>query len=282
MNRLCNKTRAQILHLLCEGQSIRAVTRITGASKNTVIKLLVDAGRACAKYQDRALRNLPCKRLQVDELWSFVYAKERTVTTAKAPVDAGDVWTWTAICADTKLMPSWFIGGRDREAAMIFMDDLAKRLAGRVQLTSDGHRPYIQAVEGAFGGDIDYAVLVKIYGPSASEGSRRYSPAECIGTVKNRIEGNPDPGHVSTSYVERNNLTIRMHSRRYTRLPNAFSKKVENHAHAFALHALYYNFVRIHKTHRMTPAMAAGVTDHLWEMADVVSMIEAWEVQTRS
>jgi IS1 family transposase len=244
-----------------------------------VARLLVAAGMACAEYQDRALVNLPCKRLQVDELWSFVYAKEKTArVTPGAPEGSGDAWTWTAICADTKLMPSWFIGSRDSEAAMIFMDDLAKRLASRVQITSDGFRPYLEAVEGAFGIDVDYAQLVKIYGPAPSDsGPRRYSPPECIGSRRHRIEGNPDPKHVSTSYVERNNLTIRMHMRRYTRLTNAFSKKVENHAHAFALHAMYYNFVRIHKTHRLTPAMAAGVTERLWEIGDIVTVIEKWE-----
>jgi IS1 family transposase len=223
--------------------------------------------------------NLPCKRLQVDELWSFVYAKEKTArATPNAPEGAGDAWTWTAICADTKLMPSWFIGSRDSEAAMIFMDDLAKRLAHRVQLTSDGFRPYLEAVEGAFGIDIDFAQLVKIYGPAPSDtGPRRYSPPECIGAQRHHVTGSPDPAHISTSYAERNNLTIRMHMRRYTRLTNAFSKKLENHAHAFALHAMYYNFVRIHKTHRMTPAMAAGVTDRLWEIGDIVKVIEGWE-----
>ena len=256
---------------------MRAITRITGASKNAIARLLVTAGKACAEYQDRVLVNLPCKRVQVDELWSFTHCKQVNVATAKAaPEHAGDTWTWTAICADTKLMPSWYIGERDSEAALIFMDDLAKRLASRVQLTSDGHRPYLEAVEGAFGADIDYAMLVKVYGP-APEGQRRYSPPECLGAHKHRVEGNPDPKHVSTSYAERNNLTIRMHSRRYTRLTNAFSKKIENHAHAFALHAMYYNFVRIHKTLRVTPAMAAGVTQKLWEIGDIVKVIEEWE-----
>jgi IS1 family transposase len=277
MNKLDRKTRARILHLLCEGSSIRAITRMTGASKNTVIKLVVDAGKAASWYQDRVFRNLTCKRLQVDEIWNFVYAKQKNVPTAKAaPANAGDVWTWTAIDADTKLMPSWFVGGRDSDSAGIFMDDLASRLATRVQLTSDGHRSYLEAVEGAFGADVDYAQLVKIYG-TPPEGEKRYSPAECLGAVKTRIEGNPDPKHVSTSYVERSNLTIRMHTRRFTRLTNAFSKKVENHAHAVALHMIYYNFVRIHKTLRMTPAMAAGVTKRLWEMGDVVDVLETWE-----
>jgi IS1 family transposase len=258
---------------------MRAITRITGASKNAVARLLVSAGKACSDYQDRMLVDLPCKRLQVDELWSFTHCKQANVSTAKsAPIHAGDTWTWTAICADTKLMPSWYVGERDSQAAMIFMDDLAKRLRGRVQLTSDGHKPYLEAVEGAFGADIDFAQLVKIYGPG-SEGQRRYSPPECLGAVKHRVEGNPDPKYVSTSYAERNNLTIRMHSRRFTRLTNAFSKKIENHAHAFALHAMYYNFVRIHSAHRLTPAMAAGVTTKLWEMSDIVAVIEAYEAE---
>lgn len=277
MNKLDRKARAHILHLLCEGNSIRAVTRLTGASKKAVSKLMVDAGQAAAWYQDRAFRNLTCKRVQVDEIWAFVYAKQKNVPTAKAAPDgAGDVWTWTAIDADTKLIPSWHVGGRDSDEAMIFMDDLASRLANRVQLTSDGHKAYLEAVEGAFGADVDYAMLVKMYGP-APEGQRRYSPAECIGAVKHRIEGDPDPKHVSTSYAERSNLNIRMHTRRFTRLTNAFSKKVENHAYSVALFAMYYNFVRIHKTLRTTPAMAAKVTDRLWEVGDIVDVLEAWE-----
>src|SRR5712692_2027596 len=208
MNKLDHETRARILHLLCEGSSIRAITRLTGASKKAVSKLMVDAGQAAAWYQDRVFRNLTCKRIQVDEIWAFVYAKQKNVATAKAaPANAGDVWTWTAIDADTKLIPSWFIGGRDSDAAIIFMDDLASRLANRVQLTSDGHRAYLEAIEGAFGGDIDYAMIVKLYGESP-EAEKRYSPAECIGTRKTRIEGDPDPRHVSTSYAERQNLTL--------------------------------------------------------------------------
>ena len=242
---------------------------------------MVDAGQAAAWYQDRVFRNLSCKRVQVDEIWAFVYAKQKNVPLAKnAPPHAGDVWTWTAIDADTKLIPSWFVGGRDSDAAMIFMDDLASRLANRVQLTSDGHRAYLEAVEGAFGSDIDYAMLVKIYGASG-EGEKRYSPAECLGAVKHRIEGNPDPKHVSTSFAERSNLNVRMHTRRFTRLTNAFSKKVENHAHSVALFAMYYNFVRIHKTLRTTPAMAAKVTDRLWEIGDIVDVLEAWEAAPR-
>lgn len=202
--------------------------------------------------------------------------KKNIASAKKAPANAGDVWTWTAIDADTKLIPSWFVGGRDSDAAIIFMDDLASRLANRVQLTSDGHKAYLEAVEGAFGNDIDYAMLVKIYGPSG-EGEKRYSPAECIGAVKHRIEGEPDPRHVSTSFAERSNLNVRMHTRRFTRLTNAFSKKLENHAHSVALFAMYYNFVRIHKTLRTTPAMAAGVSKRLWEIDDIVDVLEAWE-----
>ena len=221
---------------------------------------------------------LTCKRLQVDEIWAFVYAKQKNVPHAKtAPANAGDVWTWTAIDADTKLIPSWFVGGRDSDAAIIFMDDLRSRLVNRVQLTSDGHRAYLEAVEGAFGGDVDYAQLVKLYGPSSELAKGRYSPAECLGARKTPIEGNPDPNHISTSYAERSNLSVRMHTRRFTRLTNAFSKKIENHAHSVALFAMYYNFVRIHKTLRMTPAMAANVTKRLWEIGDIVDVLEAWE-----
>ncbi len=277
MNKLNRQVRSRILHLLCEGNSLRAVTRLTGTSKKAVSRLMVEAGQAAAWYQDRVFVNLTCKRIQVDEIWAFVYAKQKNVPLAKkAPPQAGDVWTWTAIDADTKLIPSWFVGGRDSDAAMIFMDDLASRLANRVQLTSDGHKAYLEAVEGAFGSDIDYAMLVKIYGPSG-EGEKRYSPAECIGAVKHRVEGDPDPKYVSTSFAERSNLNLRMHTRRFTRLTNAFSKKVENHAHSVALFAMYYNFVRIHKTLRTTPAMAAGVTARLWEVGDIVDVLEAWE-----
>jgi IS1 family transposase len=277
MKTLDRNTRARVLHLLCEGTSIRAITRLTGVSKTTVLKLVVDAGQACAWYQDRVFQNLTCKRIQVDELWGFVHAKQKNVPSAKqAPAHAGDVWLWVATDADTKLVPSWHVGGRDSDSAFVIMDDLASRLANRVQLTTDGHKAYLEAVEGAFGGDIDYAMLVKLYGPSP-DGARRYSPAECIGAVKTRIEGNPNPDYVSTSYAERNNLNVRMHSRRLTRLTNAFSKKVENHKHAMTLHFMYYNFVRIHKTLRTTPAMAAGVTKRLWEIGDIVDVLETWE-----
>ena len=246
------KTRAQILHLLCEGSSIRAVTRLTGASKNTVTKLVVDAGHACTEYQDRVLRNLTCKRVQVDEIWNFIYAKNDNVKDAKAaPPNAGDVWTWTAIDADTNCLRVG-LSRIARQSAMMFMDDLKGRLANRVQLTSDGHRPYLEAVDTAFGEDVDYAMLVKLYGADPG-GEKRYSPAKCIGARKREITGNPDPNHISTSYAERQNLTMRMHMRRFTRLTNAFSKKVENHACAVALHAMYYNFVRIHQTLKVSP-----------------------------
>jgi IS1 family transposase len=223
------------------------------------------------------LRNLPCKRVQLDEIWNFVYAKEANLATATAaPDDAGDIWTWTAICADTKLLVTFLVGGRDTNYAIAFVDDLKERLANRVQVTSDGHGAYLRAVEQVFGDDVDYGMLVKIYGADKSE-ARRYSPAKCLGARRGAITGNPDPKHISTSYAERQNLTMRMLMRRFTRLTNAFSKKVENHACAVALHAMYYNFVRIHQTLKVTPAMAAGVSDRLWEMKDLVEMLEAFE-----
>jgi IS1 family transposase len=277
MNRLSCDRRAQVLHLLMEGTSLRAASRLADVSFNTVLKLFADAGRACADYQDRTLRNLSCKRLQLDEIWSFIHAKAKNVPTAKKPpAGAGDVWTWVAIDAETKLVPTWHIGSRDGYVAQVFVKDLASRLANRVQITTDGHRPYLEAVEGAFGAEVDYAMLQKIYGPSP-EGQRRYSPAECIGIQERVIEGNPDPAHISTSYVERQNLTMRMSIRRFTRLTNAFSKKLENHAHAVALHYMHYNFCRIHKTLRVTPAMAARVSDRLWEVGDIVDVLERWE-----
>lgn len=282
MNRLEPSARARILHLLCEGMSIRAITRLTGVSKTTVTKLAVDAGKAAAWYQDRVFVNLPCKRLQLDEVWGFVGAKAKNANpTLKAAGQQGDSWLWVATCADTKLVPSWLVGGHDGDTAVVFTDDLAGRLANRVQITSDGHKAYLEAVATSFGGDVDYGMLVKIYGATSESAKGRYSPAECIGARKERLEGNPDMAYVSTSYAERNNLNVRMHSHRMTRLTNAFSKKMENHAHAMALHFLYYNFVRIHKTLRTTPAMAARVTEHLWEMSDVVDVLEAWEVSNR-
>ena len=277
MNKLPSQKRAQVLQLMAEGVSLRAITRLTGISRTTLIKLLEDAGQAFSEYQDRVLMNLPCRRVQAEEAWAFCYAKQKNVATAKrAPEGAGDIWTWVGLDEETKLAVSWYVGSRDGEAALAFMTDLAKRLANRVQLTTDGHRAYLEAVEETFGADIDYAQLVKIYGP-APEGQRRYSPAECTGAIKHRVEGNPDPKHVNTSYAERQNLNIRMGNRRMTRLTNAFSKKAANHAHMMAIYFMYYNFVRIHQTLKVTPAMASKVTGKLWEMSDMVKVLEAWE-----
>lgn len=284
MNKLPSETRARVLHLLCEGQSIRATVRLTGVSKNTISKLLVTAGQACMAYQDRTLVNLTGTRWEVDELWSFVGAKEKNVPADKKNIgEMGDVWTWVALDAKSTLVGAWYIGDRDAEAAMFFMDNLAKRLANRVQLTSDGHAPYLQAVEGAFGCDIDFAQLVKIYGVTEGKGpEKRYSPAQCLGARKQVIEGKPDKSKISTSYVERNNGIIRQHCKRYARLTQAFSKKVENHVYAFALHTMYHNFVKISGAHRMTPAQAAGVDSRCWEMSDMVAMIEEWEAEMLS
>jgi len=279
MNKLSRAARAQIVGMMVEGVSIRAISRMTGTSKNTVVKLIEDAGEAFADHQDRTLRNLTCKRIQVDEIWAFCYAKQRNVATAKAaPEIAGDLWTWTAIDADTKLIPSFYVGARDSTAAQHFIGDLALRLANRVRLTSDGHKPYLEAVEQSFGADIDYAMLVKLYGEAPGP-KGRYSPADCVGARKDRIEGDPDPKHISTSYAERANLTMRMGMRRFTRLRNGFSKKAKNHAHSVAIHTMHYNFVRIHQTLCCTPAMAAGVTAKLWEIADMVKVLEDWEAQ---
>ncbi len=274
MNRLSTQKRAQIIGCLVEGMSIRATVRITGAAKNTVAKLLTDLGEACWEYQDNTLRNLPCKRVQVDEIWSFVYAKQRNVPEEfKGQFGYGDVWTWTAIDADSKLACSWFVGSRNAEAAQLFIDDLASRLANRVQLTSEGLNSYLDAVSSSFGRDIDYSMLVKKYG-KAPDGERRYSPPVCVGADKYKVIGNPDPDHLSTSYVERQNLTMRMHMRRFTRLTNAFSKKVENLASAVSLHFMYYNFVRVHQTLRVTPAMEAGITDHVWTLEEVAGLLD--------
>jgi IS1 family transposase len=280
MNKLDREARAHILHLLCEGQSIRATTRLTGASKNTIVKLLIEAGKAADEYQDRVFRNLKCKRVQIDEIWTFTYSKQAHTAVAKRKDLAyGDTWTWVATCADTKLVPSWMVGRRDIDYALPFLADLKERLDGRFQLTSDGLQIYLGAVEEVFGDDIDYAMLVKVYGHPSTGAQTRYSPPPVLSSRKVRIKGNPDREHVSTSYAERNNLNMRMHMRRFTRLTNAFSKKVENHAHMVALHFMYYNFVRIHQTLRVTPAMAAGVTNRLWEMSDIVDVVEAWEAK---
>src|SRR3984893_3550757 len=278
MNKLTREDRARILHLLCEGSSIRAITRVTGASKNTVVKLLIASGEACAAYHDVHVRNVKARRCQVDEIWAFTHCKQKNVATAKAaPAGAGDTWTWTAIDADSKLIISWLVGGRDGEYAMAFIDDLRARLANRVQLTSDGYRAYLEAVEAAFGADVDYAQLVKLYGASSDSAKGRYSPAECTGAIKTPIEGKPDPKHISTSYVERSNLTMRMSMRRFTRLTNAFSKKVENHVHALSLYFVSYNFMRVHKTVRMSPAVAAGIASTLMSWEDLIAMMDAEE-----
>ena len=275
MNRLSTDHRVRVVAALVEGNGINATARLTGISKPTILKLLAELGTACTAYQDRTLRNLPCRRIQCDEIWQFCYAKQKNVATAThAPEVAGDVWTWVALDADTKLVPSWLVGGRDLGSAYTFMHDLADRLTSRVQLTTDGYRLYLEAVESAFYNGIDYAMLHKIYG-STSEPETRYSPAQCLGCDVRVVSGRPDPKHVSTSYVERQNLTMRMSMNPFARLSNGFSKKIENHAHAVALHYMHYNFARIHKTLRTTPAQAAGVTDRLWEIADIVTLLDS-------
>lgn len=276
MNNLPIDRQTAVISALVEGNSIRATVRMTGVAKDTVIKLLAKIGQVCAEYQDKTLRNLPCKRIQCDEIWSFCYAKEKNVPAdLRGKFGYGDVWTWTALCADTKIIPCWRVGGRDAWNAQNFMHDLASRLANRVQLTTDGHRAYLTAVEVAFGTQIDYAMLVKLYGNEPQGPETRYSPAQCIGAIATSVIGNPDRKHISTSYVERQNLSMRMHMRRFTRLTNAFSKKRENHEHALALYFMYYNFCRIHQTLRVTPAMEAGVANHVWELREVVELIRA-------
>ena len=277
MNRLTKGKRIQILSMLVEGSSMRTIARIVGVSINTVTKLLVEAGHACEAYHDEHVRNVHASRVQCDEIWSFCYAKQKNVRAAQAaPEQAGDVWTWTALESDSKLMLSWMLGDRDAGYATKFMRDLESRLATRVQRTTDGHRVYLEAVEDAFGNGIDYAQLVKLYGESPEPGpERKYSPSVCNGARKQVIQGNPDKQHISTSHVERHNLTMRMSLRRFTRLTNAFSKKIDNHCHALALYFVFYNFVKIHKTLRVTPAMQAGLTDRVWEWEDVLAMIDS-------
>lgn len=273
MNRLSREKQKQIIASLIEGNSIRATCRMTDTAKGTVLKLLADVGKACKEYQDKVLRDLHCKRIQCDEIWSFCYAKDKNVPEdKKGKFGFGDIWTFTALCADTKLVPAWHIGRRNLQNAMHFMSDLASRLKNRVQLTTDGHGMYLEAVMGTFGIEVDYSQLVKLYGNNP-EKEVRYSPAKCIGTVKNHVNGKYEPKNISTSYVERQNLTMRMSMRRFTRLTNAFSKKVENLGHAVALHFMYYNFCRIHRSLRVTPAMAAGVTDRLWEIEDILKLM---------
>ena len=274
MNKLTQAKRVQVIAALVEGNSIRATCRMTGVAKGTVLKLLVDLGSACAAYQDRTLRNLPCTRVQCDEIWSFCYAKEKNVPEEmKGKLGFGDVWTWTAIDADTKLIVSYLVGGRTADYAKKFIADLASRLANRVQLTSDGNTTYLAAVERSFGIDIDYAMLDKIYNAPPNKGTTRYSPAECCGTRKIKVKGNPDMKQVSTSFVERQNLTMRMSMRRMTRLTNAFSKKIENQAHAVALHFMHYNFCRVHQTLRVTPAMEAGIAQHVWSLEELAGLL---------
>jgi IS1 family transposase len=279
MNQLSPQRRTQILNCLVEGNSIRATARLTDTAKGTVLKLMVDAGTACLAYQREKLQDLKCKKLQIDEIWSFTYAKQKNVPEKfKRQFGYGDTWTFIALDADTKLVPAFKVGSRDGECAKDFMADLATRLANRVQLTTDGHAMYLEAVEHAFADEIDFAQLVKHYGaPADTEGEKRYSPARFKSAQKTRINGEPVRKDISTSYIERQNLTVRMQQRRFTRLTNAFSKKVENLRHSLAVYFLHYNFVRIHKTLRTTPAMAAGVDSRLWEMADIVALIEQFE-----
>jgi IS1 family transposase len=274
MSKLASAKRAAVVATLVEGNSIRSTVRMTGVAKNTVVKLLADLGAACAKFHDEAVRNVSAKRVQCDEIWSFIYAKQKNAPAEmQGQFGVGDVWTWTAIEAQTKLVVSWLVATRDAGAAYDFMTDVASRLRNRVQLTTDGHTPYLAAVEDAFGADIDYAMLQKIYG-SDPEGEKRCSPAKCIGAECRIVQGEPDPKHISTSYVERQNLSMRMSMRRFTRLTNAFSKKVENHTAAVALYFMYYNFGRVHQALRVTPAMEAGVANHVWSVEEIVALLD--------
>jgi len=281
MKRLTRAQRVAVMNALVEGNSLRSTVRLTNVSMPTVLKLLVDLGGVCSAYQDRVLRNLPCRRVQADECWSYVYAKAKNVPEKKrGQFGFGDVWTWVAIDADTKLVPSWRVGPRDLGTAYEFVHDLADRLSRRVQLTTDGLRVYLEAVESAFNNEIDYATLTKVYGnePGAE---KRYSPAKIVSSTTEVIIGAPNPKHISTSYVERQNLTMRMSMRRFTRLTNAFSKKLENHVASIALYYMHYNFCRIHKTLKVTPAMEAGVSDHVWELEEVIALLEAAENRQR-
>ncbi len=277
MNKLGTGKRAQILSALVEGCSLRSTSRMVGCSINTVTKLLVDLGMACWAYQDEKLRNLPCKRFQCDEIWSFCQMKEKNAPEGKrGEFGFGDLWTWTAICADTKLIPSWLVSDRSAASAEALMLDLAKRLSRRhVQITTDGLKVYLEAVDDAFGDRADYAMLQKIYGRDQSEPESRYSPAKCVGTRSAPMRGSPDPAHVSTSFVGRANLTMRLSMRRFTRLTNAFSRKVENHMHAIAIHFMYYNYARIHKTLRVTPCMEAGVSNHVWSLEEIIGLLDS-------
>ncbi len=272
-NFISTAKKVAVISALVEGCSIRSTVRMTGVSKGAIIRLVESVGKACAEYHEAAVRNVTSKRVQVDEIWSFVGCKQKNVTDAKVERDGicGDVWTFTAIDVDTKLVISWMVGQRDAGFASAFLQDVESRLANRIQLTTDGHRMYLTAVHDSFGSDVDYAMLVKIYGKDL-EGNTRYSPATCIGSIPQTVTGRPDPDHVSTSYVERQNLNMRMGMRRFTRLTNAFSKKIENHAHMIAIWHMYYNFARVHQTLRVTPAMEAGLSSHVWSIQELVSL----------
>jgi IS1 family transposase len=279
MNRLNREKQIQITNAIVEGNSMRATARMCDVAFNTVLKFLPEIGKACADYQDKALRNLTSKRIQCDEMWNFCYAKEKNVPEEmKGKFGYGDIWTWIAVDADTKVVPCWLVGKRDAGYAFQFISDLASRLANRIQLTTDGHRAYLTAVEDVFGTEVDYAMLVKLYGDSGTEGpEKRYSPGSVLHARKEAMIGNPDTKHISTSFVERQNLTMRMMNRRFTRLTNAFSKKVENLNHSVSLHFMHYNFCRIHKSLRVTPAMEAGISSHVWEIGEIVDLIDRGE-----
>jgi len=278
MNKLTTEKRRQVIAALVEGNGIRATVRMTGVAKNTIAKLLVELGEACSEYLDKAIVNLKSKRIQCDEIWSFCYAKEKNLPEElRGKFGYGDVWTWVGMDADSKLIVSWAVGGRDAGTAYGFIQDLAKRLSNRVQLTTDGHRPYLSAIEDAFGSQIDYAMLVKLYG-NDRENETRYSPAECIGCRDVVVTGRPDPKHISTSFVERQNLTMRMHMRRFTRLTNAHSKKIENHIASIAIHYMHYNFCRVHETLRVTPAMESGLADHVWSIEEMIAVLDTKEL----
>jgi IS1 family transposase len=280
MNRLSTDKRAQVIGALIEGNSVRGTCRLTGVCKDAVLKLIRDMGAACADFHNSTVRGVKARRVQCDEVWSFCYAKEKNVPVEKQGTGAGSVWTWTAIDADSKLILSYLCGGRDAEWACQFMEDLASRVTTRIQITTDGHRAYAEAVEGAFGMEVDYAMLIKLYGSPSDRPDTRYSPAQCIGIRTGILNGSPDPQHISTSYVERQNLNLRMGVRRFTRLTNAFSKKFENHCHMVAIYHAYYNFCRVHQTLRVTPAMEAGLVDHVWTLEELVSLLGSQTLST--
>jgi IS1 family transposase len=280
MNLLSQDERARIVAALVEGNSLRSVSRMTGIARNTITKLLVDLGEACMQYHDAHIRNVKVRRLQCGEIWAYVGAKAKNVSVEKKEIGWEDVWTWVGLDADTKLVVGYLVGGRGADWACDFIKDCSERIRGRVQLTTDGHKPYLQAVDENFGADIDYATLQKIYGAS-EDTMGRYSPAKCIGTDCKVVMGDPDPDHISTRYVERQNLTMRMSMRRFTRLTNAFSKKLDNHADAVALHFMYCNFVRKHQTLKTTPAVAAGIADHIWSIEELVNVMPEPKAEKR-